>query len=76
VITTDRRAYHLLMESTPQTAMASLSWTYPQDQLLALQRRNSQAAPVQPVATGLSLENLHFRYAITGGTPPGRPQWV
>ncbi|GGE83467.1 hypothetical protein GCM10011317_45920 [Niveispirillum cyanobacteriorum] len=38
VITTDRRAYHLLLESTPQTAMASLSWTYPQDQLLALQR--------------------------------------
>ncbi|SNT09535.1 MULTISPECIES: P-type conjugative transfer protein TrbG [unclassified Azospirillum] len=76
VITTDRRAYHLLLESTPQTAMASLSWTYPQDQLLALQRRNSQAAPTQPVATGLSLENLHFRYAITGDNPPWRPQRV
>ncbi len=76
VITTDRRAYHLLLESTPQTAMASLSWTYPQDQLLALQRRNSQAAATQPVVTGLSLENLHFRYAITGDNPPWRPQRV
>ncbi len=76
VITTDRRAYHLLLESTPQTAMVSLSWTYPQDQLLALQRRNSQAAATQPVATGLSLENLHFRYAITGDNPPWRPQRV
>lgn len=76
VITTDRRAYHLMLESTPQTAMASLSWTYPQDQLLALQRRNSQAAATQPVATGLSLENLHFRYVITGDNPPWRPQRV
>lgn len=76
VITTDRRAYHLLMESTPQTAMASLSWTYPQDQLLALQRRNAQAATSQPIATGLTLENLHFRYAITGDNPPWRPQRV
>ncbi|MFV3131517.1 P-type conjugative transfer protein TrbG [Niveispirillum sp. KHB5.9] len=76
VITTDRRAYHLLLESTPQTAMASLSWTYPQDQLLALQRRNSQAATAQPVASGLSLENLHFRYAITGENPAWRPQRV
>lgn len=76
VITTDRRAYHLLLESTPQTAMASLSWTYPQDQLRALQRRNSQAAATQQVATGLSLENLHFRYAITGDNPPWRPQRV
>ncbi|WP_425438275.1 TrbG/VirB9 family P-type conjugative transfer protein [Niveispirillum cyanobacteriorum] len=29
-----------------------------------------------PVATGLSLENLHFRYAITGDNPPWRPQRV
>lgn len=76
VITTDRRAYHLLLESTEQTSMASLSWTYPQDQLLALQRRNSRAEAIQPVAAGLSLEELHFRYAIStvsGDEPPWRP---
>jgi len=73
VITTDRRAYHLLLESTEQTAMAALSWTYPQDQLLALQRRNSQAEAVQPVASGLSLDALHFRYALSGDDPPWRP---
>jgi len=73
VITTDRRAYHLLLESTEQTSMASLSWTYPQDQLLALRRQRSQTEAAQPIATGLSLENLHFRYAITGDAPPWRP---
>src|SRR3546814_9753229 len=29
VITTDRRAYHLQLESTAATAMAAISWTYP-----------------------------------------------
>ena len=76
VITTDRRAYHLLLESTEQTAMASLSWTYPQDQLLALRRQSSQAETAQPIAAGLSLESLHFRYVITGDNPPWRPQRV
>jgi len=40
VIATDRRAYHLALESTDRTAMAAISWTYPQDRLLALQRQN------------------------------------
>ncbi|MFV3131322.1 P-type conjugative transfer protein TrbG [Niveispirillum sp. KHB5.9] len=72
-ITTDRRAYHLLLESTEQTSMASLSWTYPQDQLLALRHQRSQAEAAQPIASGLSLESLHFRYAISGDAPPWRP---
>src|SRR3546814_2706253 len=33
VITTDRRAYHLEMESTKGTYMASVSWHYPHDEL-------------------------------------------
>ena len=38
VITTDRRTYHLQLESTATTAMSALSWTYPQDELLAIKR--------------------------------------
>lgn len=73
VITTDRRAYHLALESTDRTAMAAVSWTYPQDRLLALQRQNQQAETAKPVAAGIDLANLHFRYAITGDSPPWRP---
>jgi P-type conjugative transfer protein TrbG len=73
VITTDRRAYHLALESTEATAMAALSWTYPQDQLIALQAQNERAEVVAPVASGLALEDLQFRYAITGDNPPWRP---
>jgi len=73
VIATDRRSYHLQLESTERTSMAALSWTYPQDQLLVLKRQNEQAEAVAPIATGLALENLRFRYGISGDTPPWRP---
>ena len=73
VIATDRRSYHLQLESSERTSMAALSWTYPQDQLLVLKRQNEQAEAVAPIATGLTLENLRFRYGISGDRPPWRP---
>ena len=73
VITTDRRSYHLALESTDKTSMAAISWSYPQDQLVALQQQNKQADAASPVANGVALEDLHFRYAITGDNPPWRP---
>jgi type IV secretion system protein VirB9 len=73
VITTDRRAYHLALESTEKTAMAALSWTYPEDQLIALKAQNERADAAVPIASGLALEDLRFRYAITGDSPPWRP---
>lgn len=73
IITTDRRAYHLQLESTSATAMAALSWTYPQDELIAIRRAAEQEKAATPVATGLALDQLNFGYAITGDTPPWRP---
>ena len=73
VIATDRRAYHLALESTDRTAMAAISWTYPQDRLLALQRQNQIAEQAKPVASDVALANLRFTYAITGDNPPWRP---
>lgn len=73
VITTDRRTYHLALTSTDHTAMAALSWTYPADQLIALKAAAEQARAVQPVASGLQVEQLHFGYVITGDQPAWRP---
>ncbi len=73
VITTDRRSYHLQLESTDKTYMAAVSWTYPMDTLLALRSENQRAEAVQPIASGVALENLRFRYAITGDNPPWKP---
>ena len=44
VINTDRRTYLLELRSTEKTYMASVSWQYPQDQLIALRRQNAEAA--------------------------------
>jgi P-type conjugative transfer protein TrbG len=73
VITTDRRTYHLALQSTEHTAMAALSWSYPQDQIAALKKQNDRADAVRPIDQGLALEHLQFRYAITGDDAPWRP---
>jgi type IV secretion system protein VirB9 len=73
VINTDRRTYHLELRSTEKTYMASVSWIYPQDQLIALRHQNAFAEQVAPVESGLDISNLHFRYAMEGDNPPWRP---
>jgi type IV secretion system protein VirB9 len=53
--------------------MASVSWLYPEDQLIALRRQNVAAEAAAPVASGFALDTLRFRYVIDGDTPPWRP---
>lgn len=73
VINTDRRTYHLELKATETTYMASVSWAYPQDQLIALRQQNAAAAASAPIATGVDINALNFRYRIEGDTPPWRP---
>jgi len=73
VITTDRRSYHLQLESTPGTAMAALSWSYPADELIALRRDAAAEERAAPVAAGVPIESLHFDYRISGDQPRWRP---
>ena len=76
VITTDRRSYHLQLESTDRTYMAAISWTYPQEGLVSTKctansaRRTSD--PQRPISCR-RLDNLHFDYAISGDNPPWKP---
>jgi len=73
VITTSRRTYLLELTSTEKAWMASVSWDYPRDRMLALQRQNQAAQAGALVDTGLSLENIRFRYAVSGSNPPWKP---
>ncbi|WP_442593259.1 P-type conjugative transfer protein TrbG [Parapusillimonas sp. JC17] len=73
VITTNRRTYLLELTSTEKTWMASVSWEYPKDRMLALHRQNRAAQAGAPVDTGLALESLRFRYAVSGSNPPWKP---
>ena len=73
VITTSRRTYLLELTSTERAWMASVSWDYPKDRMLALQRQAQAASAAAPVDTGLSLEKIRFRYAVSGSNPPWKP---
>ena len=73
VITTNRRLYLLELTATEKTWMASISWNYPLDRLALLKHQAQKAEAAAPVAKGVVLENLAFRYEITGDIPPWRP---
>jgi type IV secretion system protein VirB9 len=73
VINTDRRTYHLELRSAEKTYMASVSWAYAQDQLIALRQRNAVADAAAPIASGVDINALNFRYRIEGDTPAWRP---
>ncbi|MCD9825149.1 P-type conjugative transfer protein TrbG [Bradyrhizobium japonicum] len=73
VINTDRRTYLLELCSTEKTYMASVSWQYPEDQLIALRRQNAAAETAAPIAAGVDLASINFRYSIEGDDPAWRP---
>jgi type IV secretion system protein TrbG len=80
VINTDRRTYHLELKSTPQTYMASVSWRYPQDSLLAVRQTASQALEAERrtphEGPAVDLDHLNFHYRIKGPHPVWRPLQV
>jgi len=75
MIATDRRTYHLELESTDGSYMAALSWRYPADELAGLTARNAQAIARESgsIEQGLMLEGLNFDYRMTGDNPDWKP---
>ncbi|PLP97893.1 P-type conjugative transfer protein TrbG [Cupriavidus pauculus] len=73
VINTNRRTYLLELTSTESTWMASVSWEYPKDRLLALRSQSQAADAAALVDKELSLASIRFRYAIKGDNPPWKP---
>jgi type IV secretion system protein TrbG len=68
VITTERRTYHLELESTETTYMSSLSWTYPDDDLIAINKKNEGVTSIDrvPMEGAQTFDNLNFHYRIEG----------
>ena len=70
MIATDRRTYHLELESQADGYMAALSWRYPADELAGLRAIAREAASI---TSGLTLEGLNFDYRLTGDSPGWKP---
>lgn len=73
VINTSRRTYHLELRATPATYMASVSWSYPEHELIALRQAEAERTRIAPVAAGLDLAALNFSYSLSGDKPGWRP---
>jgi type IV secretion system protein VirB9 len=73
IINTNRRTYHLELSATNSTYMAAVSWTYPQDALIALRTAEAERERTAPVASGIDFSGLNFRYRIGGDHPGWRP---
>ncbi|PTD25495.1 P-type conjugative transfer protein TrbG [Sphingomonas fennica] len=73
VINTDRRTYHLELRATSATYMAAVSWTYPHDELIALRAAAQEQERMRPIASGLDVNALNFRYRIDGDRTEWRP---
>lgn len=66
VITTDRRIYMLELRAEAKPYMPAVAWAYPA--LPTSQRGTVPATPIIPAA-----DARHYRYGLTGDTPPWRP---
>lgn len=73
VITTNRRSYHLQLDSTERTAMAMVSWTYPQDEVAKMRQQAEDVTLRGAGEPKIALENVKFRYGIAGDNPPWKP---
>jgi type IV secretion system protein TrbG len=73
VINTTRRTYHLELRATAATYMASVSWSYPEQELIALRAAEAERERAAPVAAGLDLAALDFRYRLSGDKAAWRP---
>lgn len=73
VINTNRRTYHLELSATSSTYMAAVSWTYPQDALIALRNAEAETERSAPVAAGIDFSSLSFDYRLSGDRPVWRP---
>ena len=71
VIATDRRVYHVELESTDGAAMPSIAWTYPDEPLIAPRRDSAEG--LSGLAAGGAVDTLNFGYRIEGDRPPWRP---
>jgi type IV secretion system protein VirB9 len=73
VINTSRRTYHIELRATAATYMAGVSWTYPQDELIALQAKEADRIRTAPVADDLTFGALNFDYRVSGAKVAWRP---
>jgi len=73
VINSDRRTYHIELQALPATYMASVSWRYPQDELMAIAQAAEKARVQTPIVSGIDPARLNFNYRVDGDAVSWKP---
>ena len=75
-IFTDRRTYHIELESYKTTYMAAVNWNYPNDSWQVYNEQLTQTRQENETVEGarVDLANANFGYEIT--VKDGNPQWT
>ncbi len=78
VVTTDLRTYHLILNSTPKTYMASVTWRYPDEDGLMSVADEDEEYGSDPTM-GVDINNMNFSYQVKllkGKVPNWYPKMV
>jgi len=75
VLHTDQRTYLIELQARPDVYMASVTWRYPQDEALGLQRV-AKAAATRQTEPLIDVDRLNFTYVVSGDRVPWRPTRV
>lgn len=73
VITTDQHVYHLVLQSTDDSYMASVSWNYPNNMVsFANTTPGQNAGPAAPTTPNVDVSQLDFgyQYSLVLGSKP------
>src|SRR3546814_12770320 len=63
VINTSRRTYHIELRATPATYMAGVSWSYQQDELIAIRAAETEPESIDSDAAGIDLAAQNYPYS-------------
>lgn len=72
IINTDRRTYHVELNASASAYMASVSWRYPQDELLAMAAKAARTME-RDAEPRMHLDDLSFSYRISGPRVAWKP---
>jgi len=77
IVETDKRTYHLMLQSTPHRWMEQVTFFYPEEiTATRLARTNALREAARQMATPPTPDALDFNYKVTGADVPWKPVQV
>lgn len=79
VVTTNMRTYHLVLHSTSETYMASVTWRYPDSDDIVTSFEDGNPNSIASITNGIDVNSLNFSYQaklVKGKAPDWYPKMI